>query len=305
MSSRSCFAKTFSIVVLGVALSACAMKPTKSKENPERRRDGSSAPKVLAETVILDARPAFDYTTAHVPRSVQVQWSDFTEPEPPQRGILQGDLYGVARRLARLGVGPDSQVVVVGRGHEGEGEEGRIAWMLTYLGVGDVQFSSLDAMKFRLTNAVEENPLKSVAIWKPEPLESLNVTRDEVLFAINKRAVHEPASYKGQTATLYRLIDVRTVSGYLGREGIGAQKTVPNMDAVNIPWREFFHPNMRYKQEIASRLRDVGVMPEHRIIVLGEDGVSSAAVTMAMRSLGFSNTGNYAGGLRDLMSSAQ
>ena len=45
--------------------------------------------------------------------------------------------------LARAGIAPDSSVVVLGRGLQGEGEEGRIAWMLAYLGVPNIQFANI------------------------------------------------------------------------------------------------------------------------------------------------------------------
>lgn len=293
-------------IILGGGLSGCALKPTRAVENPERKQDAAKAfqpVKVTAETAIVDARPPFEYSGAHVPRSVNFQWNDFTEPEQAQRGVLQGDLFGIARRLARAGISTETPVVVVGSGLKGGGEEGRMAWMFRYLGIKNVQFSDLDSMKFRLSNLPEENPLKSVAPWKPEIDESLNAPRAELLFVINQKGVFEPVVFKaGQPATLYRIIDVRSAANYLGREGIGAERSIPNMEAINIPWREFFAPTLRPRPEIASKLKDVGVLPEHRIIVLDEDGVASGAVAMALRSLGFLNTANFSGGLRDLMS---
>jgi len=295
-----------SCVLLSLFVGACATAPTKVKETVERKRDeagvSQSMPiKITPQTIIVDARPAFEYSTAHVPGSVNMQWRSFTDPE--RSGELHGDHFALARRLSWVGINPESHVVVVGNGLRGNGEEGRIAWMLSFLGVKNVQFAELDSLNFRLTNLVEENRPKSIPMWKPRVLESLVSSREEVIFVINKKGVHQPVSFeKGSPPVLYRFIDVRSEDDYLGREGFGARQPVPNMDAINIPWREFFHPSMRVKTEMAVKLKEVGILPQHRIIVLSDDGVSSAAVTMALRALGYRNSANYAGGLADLLS---
>ncbi len=290
----------FSVATL---IMSCAT-PTKSSVSQPRAFDEAPLNRpveIKAETIVVDARPAFEYSTAHVPRSVLLNWSDYTEAEPAQRGIIQSDTFAAARRLARAGISPESHVVVLGKGLQGSGEEGRLAWTLAYLGVANVQFASLDSLKPRLTNSPEANPLASVPIWKPSVVSDLNASRDEVLFAINERAVDKPASYKGQPARLYRLIDVRSEKAYLGKEGMGVVKTVPNMDAINIPWQQFFTPNLRTNQMMISQLRSMGFSIDQRLIVLDENGVASAAVTMALRSAGFSNAANYSGGLQDLL----
>jgi 3-mercaptopyruvate sulfurtransferase SseA len=294
-------------LLLSSLLSGCQTAPTTVRETPERQMRSAERMmepiRITPETIVIDARSRFDYSVAHIPRSIPLQWSDFTEPEAGQRGILQKDTFAITRRLARSGIGPSTPVVVVGYGRAGGGEEGRMAWMLAYLGVEQVQFAHIDSFKARMSNAVEDDFPKPVPIWKPDVMESLNVTRQEVKFSMNQRAMHQPASYQGGVPALYRLIDVRSERGYMNREGLGARKPIPNMEAINIPWQEFFTNDLRPSREVAQRLREVGVLPEHRIIVIDEGGVASAAVTMALRALGFSKAGNYSGGLNDLTSS--
>lgn len=282
-------------------LSSCATKDTRVVQNEARAFQNPKKLEITKETIVIDARPAFEYSTNHVPRSVNLNWADFTEAQPAQRGIIQYDLFGAARRLARAGIEPDTNVVVVGQGLQGNGEEGRIAWMLSYLGVLNVQFASLDSLKPRLTNEPEANPPKSAPIWKPVPLTTFNATKDEVLFAINERGVDKPVAYQGGPARLYHLIDVRSERAYLGKEGIGALKHVPNMDAINIPWKQFFTPELRPNDSTITQLRGMGFSNEDRILVLDENGISSAAVTMALRQAGFTNAANYSGGLLDLI----
>lgn len=295
----------WTLLLLVLVVSACATKETRVGENPNRRMGDMSGVvepvAITPETVIVDARPQFEYSVSHIPKSVLLRWADFTESEPAQKGILQKDLSGLARRLARYGIAPETPVIVVGRGQDGAGEEGRIAWMLAYLGVKNVRFADIDYFKVNRTNIPDATPLSSVPVWKPNPDESLNVSRSELLAVINRRGVQNPIAWrKGAPEVLYRIIDVREESEYLGQSG--SSGSVPNMDAINIPWREFFNPLLRPNPEIVAELTAVNITSEHRIIVLGHDGVSSAAVTMALRRLGYPNTGNYSGGLRDLLS---
>ena len=63
--------------------------------------------------------------------------------------------------------------------------------MLSYLGVRDVQFAAIDSLKPRLTNEQEAQPPAAAAVWKPITDESLNATREEVLFAINQNGCRE------------------------------------------------------------------------------------------------------------------
>jgi thiosulfate/3-mercaptopyruvate sulfurtransferase len=295
------------IALFANCLLGCVTKPTIVRENPERQMQAADyllAPiQLTPETVVVDARPRFDYSIVHIPRSVSLQWSDFTEPQPNQKGIIQNDVFAAARRLARAGIGPETPVVVVGRGKNGDGEEGRIAWMLAYLGVKRVQFADLESFKVRMTNTEETNPPPAVPVWKPAPIESLNVTRAEVQFAMNKKATVSPQAFTPGSATvLYRILDVRGGKDYLGHVGMGAKVEVPNMEAINIPWQEFFTKDLRPNPAIKQKLIAVGVTPDQRILVIDQTGVTSANVTMALRALGFAKAGNYSGGLVDLLS---
>lgn len=295
------FAQIALLASLVLSISACTTKPTRVLQNEERAFDGNKKVEITKDTIVVDARPAFEYSTNHIPRSVNLNWADFTEAEPAQRGIIQNDTEGAARRLARVGVGLDSNVVVLGNGLQAGGEEGRIAWMLAYLGVANVQFAPIDTLKPRLTNEPEASPPKSAAIWKPILDASLHATKDEVLFVINERGVDKPISYKGLPARRYRLIDTRSERAYLGKEGLGVLKHVPNMDAVNIPWKQFFTTDLRPNESTMRQLRVLGFTPEDRIIVLDENGIASAAVTLSLRAAGFRGAANYAGGLQDLI----
>ncbi|MBK9374831.1 MAG: sulfurtransferase [Holophagales bacterium] len=97
--------------------------------------------------VVLDARPSRDFRAGHVPGSLRVDWRDFSESRPgiasylfgdPARwGLLAVDRASLLDRLRALGMSSSRPVVVVGD-PSGWGEEGRVAWMLLYLGHPEV-----------------------------------------------------------------------------------------------------------------------------------------------------------------------
>lgn len=303
------FVRASLIAMIALILGACASKPTRVQENLGRNMGTKPGERVEIKideaTIVLDARPAFEFTLSHIPRAIPLSWADFTQNEEATRGVLQPDRFALARRLARVGVTPESKVVVVGRGARGEGEEGRLAWTLAYLGVKNVAAVPMEYFKGPLTSR-SGTPPQPVTIWKPDLQEGLLVTREELLKVINKGGVYKPIRIaKELPERTYRIIDVRTPREYLGKEGIGLATQIPNMDAINISWTEFFGPDGRANPRIAEQLRQIGVDGSQRLLIISERGLRSAAVTLALRELGFTDVGNYAGGLRDLINAYQ
>jgi thiosulfate/3-mercaptopyruvate sulfurtransferase len=341
-------------LLIAVALGGCATKPTVLTETSTRRFGAAPAlmrPVLLDEsTVILDARPAFEYSMARIPRSLNINWVDFSERDPMSRGWPQKDSFAAARRLARMGIAPDSKVVVFGLGPDGQGEEGRVAWLLAYLGVENVQFARFGAVKSRVTtealpemarsefeearatfggagsrlsesdrskrthekgtgvsgallgdNQPSEGSIEAKPVWKPELESTLIATRAEVLGAFENRAVEKAWSFQGARPKFYRIIDVRSAKEYLGKSGGLRSKSIPNFDALNVPWREFFDTDLKPMPEIGERLLSIGFRRDQRILVIDNDGVASAAVTMALRAMGFVDAACYAGGYNDLL----
>lgn len=87
---------------------------------------------------VLDARSASDYRAGHIPGAVRIDWTDFRDGWG-RTGRLPGNLDDLALRLATFGVDSERPVVVYGDAHRGWGEEGRIVWMLAYLGHPDAR----------------------------------------------------------------------------------------------------------------------------------------------------------------------
>lgn len=275
----------------GFMLAGCQSKPTKIYDSVEARvRDGEKA-SVTAQHVIVDARPSFEFSVSNVPGSVNLRWDEFTQPQEPFRGLFEADLFFHTRKLARFGIGPDTPVIVVGRGPQGGGEEGRVAWTLKFLGVKNVSFMHIDSFdRGQLAASVE--PRKPAPIWKPQPDETLIIAKPEFL----KKVTTPRADLNSPV-----IMDVRSTAEYLGKVPGPFRQAAPDIGATNIPWTEFITSQGLSRLEIKAQLESTGIHAGREIYVISNRGVESAAVTMVLRQLGYSKAANFAGGYAELI----
>ncbi len=68
-------------------------------------------------------------------------------------------------------------------------------------------------------------------------------------------------------------------------------------------WKEFIDDKGRPRKAMFKDLVGLGWQADRRIIVLSEDGIHSALVTMVLRQMGFTNVGNLSTGLQGLRAS--
>ena len=291
--TRPCFA-TRSVakhgLVLFLALNlGCALKPTTGQSTREYSKSdlqiqAEKPLKIIEEMILIDARVPFEYRLAHVPNSYNLAWEDFTQDSGRSSGNLRGDVRDMAKRLALLGIGLSAPVLVIGKGAQGSGEEGRIAWMLYYLGVQNVQFVSIDYFKTKLTQQ-DSPPAQNVPDWIPQIRSSAVVGRTQFLKELfpkghsRSKAIH--------------VIDVRTPREYL-------QDKAMDLSAINIDWREFLNEEGRVNLKIAAKLKSVGIHESSPIYVVSNRGMRSSLATMALLTMGFKNVSNFAGGYWDL-----
>ncbi len=233
---------------------------------------------VTPETVVIDARPHFLYSLGHFPEAFSLQWSDFTKNSAT--GELAEGLDRLARRLARLGISKESPVIVLGRGTEGEGEEGRLAWTLFYLGVRDVQFGSTRALPSRLSRG-DPPQRPNAPLWEPNYFEPIRLKRDE----FQKILKESPP----QTV----ILDVRSEREYQEDRSTD----LGTLFHINIPWTHFLDEEGRPSMRISEELKNLAITQDHQIVVVSHRGVRSSLVTMVLVGLGYSKTTHLEGGL--------
>ena len=98
------------------------------------------------------------------------------------------------------------------------------------------------------------------------------------------------------------IIDVRAEAEYLGKDTSSYYaKNAPDLGAINISFKQFFNSDGSVNIAIKERLESVGILNSQKIYIIDDLGVRSAAVTLALRELGYLRSANFAGGYRYLM----
>jgi len=296
MNTGFSFLKSLSLC-LAFILVGCQLSPTKTKDSRSVPREsfakGHLKPiEISDKTVLLDARAAFEYGLSHVPGSIRVGWEDFTEGGSQRSGILVRDLNKATKKLALLGITKDTPVVVIGKGREGNGEEGRLAWTLHFLGVKNVQTVHIAYFRGKLTQS-ETEPRENAPDWKPEERESELIPLDEIKKYMVARNPHDEKRLQ--------LIDVRPQEEYFAKSTDGTTYLSPEMPAVNVPWSEFIDHMGRPDSKIVQKLKAIGIGENDRILLISQKGARSAAALLALYELGYRNVAHFNGGYNELV----
>lgn len=284
------------LTVCGVtSVISCQVTPTRVRNSQAREFsiivDKTQKPIEIndGQTVVLDARPVFEYGLNRVENSQHFPWQNLSEK--PETGELLRDDRQAALKLSLAGMSPKTPVVIVGYGPAGDGEEGRLAWNLLYLGFHDVQVASVDTFRKRWTQRPSPPPLNAPQ-WTANPRPNMVVGTEEF------RAL--AANPKERLEKRIWLIDTRTTAEYFNKDK-SAPGATPDIHAIQIEWKEFFASNGRPNSAMAKKLNGLGIKQGDRIILISNRGVRSAAAAYALTALGFTNVQNFIGGWRSLL----
>lgn len=287
------------ILALALMLTSCGHKATKgTSESPVVAKKESQKAKVTGDTVILDVRPAFDFNMAHLPGSINVVWEDFSRRPPDARGLIEKDLHPIARRLALIGVDPQTPVLIVGKGLAGKGEEGRVAWTLESLGVQNIQIANVEDFRERR----ESKESKNKNFWTPQLNESLVISWAELRSKIEGTSYPQTKARRKALGAVplpvkdenYVVIDVRSKEEF-SIDNLN-KRTPRAFRFENIDWREFYTENMDPNPAMVKLLNDKGITQMTEVILISNHGVRSGAVTWALQKLGYKKARNYAAG---------
>ncbi len=237
----------------------------------------------LDTLTLLDARSASDYNRGHLPGAVRVSWLDYRDGWG-RTGKLKSNTSELADDMAGLGVEQQRTVVVYGAAHEGWGEEGRIAWMLRYLGHQKVAI--LDGGYGAWTQAnglsTREAPRVEHGSFVANIVPGLRADADAVANAASA----------GIT-----VLDTRTEDEFNGSRRYFPPRTGHIPQAVHLFWSDLLTADGRLDRSDAAlaRLRAKGLNPEQPVIAYCVGGVRSAFAVLALRELGFRDVRNYDG----------
>ncbi len=238
------------------------------------------------DLVIIDVRGQGAYTS-HIPGAVHSTWHEYSDPQATAKGLLDPDVARLEKRLQAMGVNNSSDVVVYSNPFDNWGDEGRMFWMLQYLGHKSVKV--LDGGWPKWT--AEHRPYEHEPV-RPKPGNFTASVQPDVLIEKQelKKLVRSP---RRDTV----IVDARSVEEYAGKEIEGLPRPGHIPSAVNIPWNGFLRQDATVKP--LSALRDMfhafGMNEQQEVVTYCLGGLRSAWVYFLLKLAGYERVRNYPG----------
>lgn len=238
------------------------------------------------DLVIIDVRGPSAYSS-HIPGAINSTWHEYSDPEATAKGVLDPDISRLEQRLRALGIKNSSDIVIYCNPFDNWGDEGRMFWMLKYLGHPSVKVLDGGWVKWTAEarpyghDPVQLPPGDFQVSLHPE----IMMLKDEL-----KKLVKRPHPES-------ILLDARSVEEYAGKEIDGLPRAGHIPSAINIPWNGFLNSDGTLKDlsTIQNLFQDFGMQPSHEVITYCLGGVRSAWVYFVLKLAGYEKVRNYPG----------
>ena len=238
------------------------------------------------DLVIIDVRGPGAYSS-HIPGAINSTWHEYSDPEATAKGVLDPDISRLEQRLRALGIKNSSDIVIYCNPFDNWGDEGRMFWMLKYLGHPSVKVLDGGWVKWTAEarpyghDPVQLPPGDFQVSLHPE----IMMLKDEL-----KKLVKRPHPES-------ILLDARSVEEYAGKEIDGLPRAGHIPSAINIPWNGFLNSDGTLKDlsTIQNLFQDFGMQPSHEVITYCLGGVRSAWVYFVLKLAGYEKVRNYPG----------
>jgi thiosulfate/3-mercaptopyruvate sulfurtransferase len=240
------------------------------------------------DLVVVDVRSKMAFmASGHIPRAVAATWHDFSDPASGIKGLLDPDVSRLEKKLGALGISRERLVVVYSNPFDNWGDEGRMYWMLQYLGHPNVRVLDGGWIKWSAEmRRFECGPAKPrPAVFKAEVKPELMSYKADVRAIVNRP---HPETI---------IVDARSPEEYQGslQQGIARGGHIPT--AVNVPWNQFFNQDGTVKPtpQINAILEKEGLAPDKDVICYCTGGVRSSWLYFVLKLAGYGKVKNYPG----------
>ena len=238
--------------------------------------------------VIIDVRGKAAYAFGgHIPGAVNATWHEFSDPDAAAKGLLDPDHGRLEQKIRALGINQDSDVVVYSNPFDNWGDEGRMFWMLQYL--GHTRLKILDGGWVKWT---AERRKYEHGVVTPKPGTFKIATNPDVIVEKEelKRLVKRP-----HPETV--IADARSLEEYAGKEISGIPRPGHIPGAASVPWNMFLNPDATVKDlgKIRAGLDEKGLHPSHEVVCYCTGGVRSAWLYVVLKLIGYQKVRNYPG----------
>lgn len=280
--------KTGWVLASLILLTACQAPPTRVQQSESSPGESMEESILSREPVIFDVRSLMDYGVSRVPRSINLQWSDLLQPGAPVRGTLTDDM-AMAKRMALWGVEPSSEILIIGYGLNGHGEEGWLGWYFTSLGVPKVNLGT--TAQFRPVMPRDFAP-ENKPYWVPQVRKDLRITSAELRRPARRRAT-APKSWIVDTR-MAALREAHPLTEFL------SEKELERYRVASVEWINFWNEKNHPSDLGVYTLRKAGMGPDDEVILVSDDGLESGSVALSLIQTAFGRPRNLMGGLNGL-----
>ncbi len=238
--------------------------------------------------VVIDVRGRAAYEFGgHIPGAVHSTWHEYSDPQAVAKGLLNPALGQIEQILRRLGINDDSDVVIYSNPFDNWGDEGRMFWMLEYLGHQRLRILDGGWVKWTAEKRPFEHGAVSSAMgnFTARPVQALMMVKDDL-----KTIVKMPHP---QTA----ILDARSVEEYLGKEVSGIPRPGHIPSAIHLAWNGFLNKEATIKDItiIKEMLEAKGIHSDQDVICYCTGGVRSAWLYFILKLVGYPKVSNYPG----------
>ncbi len=238
--------------------------------------------------VIIDVRGKSAYEFGgHIPGAVHTTWHEYSDPDAVAKGLLDPDLGRMEQKMRALGISNESQIVIYSNPFDNWGDEGRMFWMLEYL--GHTRLRILDGGWVKWVE--ERRPFEHGRVAPKPGNFTVKVAKQTAIGKEDlKIMVRQP--HPGTT-----IVDARSLEEYLGKEVSGIPRAGHIPSALHVAWNGFLNKDATVKDlaSIRAALEDKGVNPSQEIICYCTGGVRSAWLYFILKLAGYPTVRNYAG----------
>lgn len=238
--------------------------------------------------VVIDVRGKAAYAFGgHIPGAVQATWHEFSDPNAIAKGLLDPNVSRLEAKIRALGVNNDSDVVIYSNPFDNWGDEGRMYWMLEYLG-----HTKLRVLDGGWVKWVEEKRPFEHGVVTPKPGTFEAAPNPAVL--IMKEELKKLIKHPHPEALI---ADARSLEEWAGKEVSGIPRPGHIPRAISVPWNVFLNPDATVKDQdaIRSTLHDRGLEEDKSVICYCTGGVRSAWLYFILKLVGYRNVKNYPG----------
>ncbi len=236
--------------------------------------------------LILDSRGnRTSYMAGHIPGAVLTSWPEFSKMDgkastSSQWGILK-DRVQLEEALQKVGLNRDSQVIIYTDPVKGFGEDARLLWMLSYVGMTDVKILEGGIEAWKAAGG------RTASFGSKSKRGNFTVSdyNEEIIISTEELA----KNLEGVA-----ILDAREAAEYAGEKNYGEARLGRIPGSKNIFFLDFMDDKgiLKSREEIDKLVIESGLDTQKTIVTYCTGGIRSSMAWLALTAYDY-RTANY------------